>query len=154
MGQIAKALGAGANFEFKGVHYKMAPWTYRILGEFELFLQEKALRNMRKMRSFLTSEEYNELVKETRRDLDVGLYTFGSDKVKQALQSSENLKRLIFLCIQVGHSEISEELVQDMWDTEAEMLLQKMDEANSDPNPRKPETTKENISSSATAEQR
>lgn len=138
MGATSAGLALGAVFEFKGKEYRISPWTYEIMGNFELYLQECALKNMRRMRELLTDEEYASLINQTRKDLDVGLYTFGNDAVSDALKSRLHLNRLILMCIQVNHPDITENTVNEMIVEIGDILLEKMNEANADPNVKGP----------------
>lgn len=137
MGQIAKSLGIGSQFEYQGAVYKVSPWTYKVLGEFEAYLENEALRNMRKMRPYLTDSEYQELARKTRQDLESGKYTFGSDTIKEHLNSMRHLIALTTLCVQKNHPEFQREALERMFDEDKEKfneVIGAMFEANADPN--------------------
>ena len=141
MGQISKALGMGSQFEWKGSTYKMSPWTYRVLGEFEVYFQEQALLNTKKFRPMLTDEEYRDLVHRTKKDVDAGVYTFGGEEVGRALQSTKYLKYLAWLSLRPNHPDITLEWVEEVFGEDPELLLGKMNEANADPKVKDPKTT-------------
>ena len=143
MGQISKALGIGCQFSYGGQIYKLTSWKYRILGEFEVHLQEQAFRTMRRMRSYLTDEEYKDLVARTRRDVDMGVYSFGSPEVSRALDSRTNFEHLFYLCLRENHPEVTPELVAEMADgLGLEFMAERVSEANTDPtSPKSPTNT-------------
>lgn len=155
MGQMSQALALGALFEYQGQTYRVSPWTYRIMGDFELYLQNVAIKNCRRLRPILTEQEYEDLVHKTKKDLDIGTYTFGNPAVQEALQSAVHLRQLLLLCLQKNHPELKMEWIDKIAEEDTDKfqeLMDKMNEANADPNVQTPEGTKTNIDSSATNE--
>lgn len=138
MGEISKALATPVTFQYKSQTYQLSPWNFGILGEFEVYLQDEALRNLKKMRKVLTEDEFVKLASETRKDIDKGSYTFGGPLVQEALGSFKHFGYLVFLCLRDNHPEINYPWVLELLQEEGEMVAQKMTEANSDPNRKTP----------------
>lgn len=140
MGQIARSLGTPKTFEFEGKSYKISPWTYDILARFEDYLETDALRNMKKMRPYLTDEEYKDLAHKTRQDLDSDRYTFGGEAIKEQLKSTSHLKVLTLFCLQIEHPQLDLNFFKEV-EKEPEKfqeLIELMFEANADPNVQDP----------------
>lgn len=138
MGDIARALGTPSEFQYQGRVYKISPWTYGILGEFEVYLQDCALRTMKRMKKFLDTEDYAALAAKTRQEIDIGLYTFGSKRVQEALDSHIHFAYLVMLCLRENHPDVTLPWVQQLLRDEGEMIASKVAEANSDPNQKTP----------------
>lgn len=143
MGQIAKSLGTPVPFEFDGQTYQVSPWTFGILGQFEVYLEEQALINLKRMKPFLTDDEFKDLAHKTKQDLDKGKYTFGNNDTKDVLNSNKHLKVLAHLCLQAANPSLPQGLMNRLeQDREKfEELIAKMFEANSDPNVEEPKTS-------------
>ena len=134
MGTVSSALGLGSQLEFRGKTYTLKPWTFKIQGLYEVFLQEESLRTCRKMRPFCTEEEYRELLIATRRDIDTGYYSFGQPAVEKSLSSLPHLNHLIYLMLKDNHPEVTADLVREMLEEKLTEVMDKMNEANADPN--------------------
>ena len=134
MGQIAKALGQGSNVTYKGQTYKVSPWKYKVLGEFEKYLEENALAKMRMMRRALEQDEYDKFVVATHRDIASGVYTFGSPETQKALNSRQHFEYLFYLCVLDNHPGLPYEFVREMVaELGIETVMEKVTEANADP---------------------
>ncbi len=133
MGQISQALGQGSQFTFKDKTYTLAPWTFGIQSQFERYLEDKAVRAAKRMSSLLTKQEYDDLMSRVVRDIASGVYTFGTEVVQQAMQSMENMQYMTFLQLRENHPEVKLDLVKEMFKEELDTILQKMNEANAEP---------------------
>lgn len=137
MGQHSKSLGQGADLVIDDKTYKIAPWTYEIQGLFEKYLQEKAVQSVRDMKGVLPPDEYKQVLRETVRDITAGAYSFGSETVATALSSPDHLCHLVYLCMRAGGTQVKKEEVRDLVDSDPDLILEKLNEANADPNLRK-----------------
>lgn len=134
MGQISQSLGLGSELEFEGTVYKLSPWSYKIQGEFELYLQRKAVDAVRSLRPVLSQEEYDERMDRVVRDINVGVYTFGSKEVAAAMNSLPHLKHLFLLQLKhAGQLQATSALVDKVFEAAADLAIQKMAEAVADP---------------------
>ena len=135
MGQIARALGLGSKFEHRGHTYTVAPWTYEVQGEMELYLEAEAVKALRRLRTagVLSEEEFQTQLKETRRDIVNGEYTFGSESVARALTSLKHLKHLLFLQLRPNHPEMTPALASEIVDDAFEKAMEAVNQANADP---------------------
>jgi hypothetical protein len=139
MAEISRALGLGSSFEHKGKTYTCSPWTYKIQGEFERYLEEYAIRTAKRMRQFLTQDEYSDLVAKTQKDIAEGYYAFGSPPCMRAMQTLTHFKKILHLCLSPNHPDIEMETVDELVQNRLEEMMSKVGEANQDPNPNGPE---------------
>lgn len=135
MAEISKALGLGSTFDFKGITYTCSPWTYKIQGEFEKYMEEHAMRTAKKMRQFLTEVEYSDLISKTHRDISQGYYAFGADACMKAMQTLTHFKKVLYFCLLPNHPEISNVVIDELVQDRLEEMMGKVGEANADPNP-------------------
>lgn len=133
MGQVAKALGLGSEFEFKGQSYKLSPWSYKIQGHYERYLESEAVKVLQRLRPYLSDQEYKDQLGDVRRDIVNGEYTFGSESVAKTMTSLPHLKQLLFLMLLENHPEIKKDLVEEMIQEELDRVLETMSQANADP---------------------
>ena len=141
MAEISKALGLGSTFDFNGKTYTCSPWTYRIQGEFERYLEDHAMKTVNKMRQYLTESEYGELVTKTHKDIAEGYYAFGSEPCMRAMQTLTHFKKVLHICLLPKHPDIDMNTVDELVQNRLEEMMAKVGEANSDPNPNGPEMT-------------
>lgn len=133
MGQIAKALGLGSEFEFQGQTYRLSPWSFKIQSEFELYLEGQAVKAVHRMRPHLSDEEYREQLDSVRRDIVRGEYTFGSESVAKAYTATPHMKYLLFLMLRDNHPDIKKDLVDQIVEERFEEAIAAMALANADP---------------------
>jgi hypothetical protein len=145
MAEISKALGLGSTFDFNGKSYTCSPWTYRIQGEFEQYLESHAMKTVKKMRQYLTESEYGELVAKTHKDIAEGYYAFGSEPCMRAMQTLTHFKKVLHICLLPKHPDIDMNTVDELVQNRLEEMMAKVGEANSDPNPNGPEITTDQI---------
>ncbi len=145
MGQISQSLGVGPEFEYDGKTYRLSPWTYRIQGEFERYLEDFAMRTVRRMKPYTTDPEYRELLASVHRDVASGFYNFGGKAASEAMGTLSHLQYLVLLCLKPGYPEVTPELVQKMFETKLEELMQKIGEANNDPNRTGPQVSEQPV---------
>ncbi|HYE78140.1 MAG TPA: hypothetical protein VEI97_09145 [bacterium] len=139
MGQVAKALGAGSTIEFRGETYKLSPWSYAIQSQFEEYLEDHALKVVRRLARSLPEAEAQVLMKQTVRDVSSGVYTFGGEAVQEALKSVPHLIHLTWLMLKANHPRVPKALVEDMYREELERVLEAVTLANADPSSPTPE---------------
>lgn len=133
MGKVAAALGMGTTIDFEGKTYKLSPWTYKIQGEFERYLEDHLYQVYKRMAPLMTPQERLVELGKIRQEVVSGQYTFGSEVVAQALTSLPHLTHLLYLMIRVAHPEVDKELVGRIVDAQMEEVMAKMAEANADP---------------------
>lgn len=139
MGQIAKALGMGSEIRHNGRTYNVSPWTYKIQGEFERYLEGQAVQAVRRMRPHMNEYEWKEAMTQVQRDITTGVYTFGSEQVAQALQALPHMKHLFYLLLKENHPEVTPELAAEIVDSDTREAMARMAEANADPTSPTPE---------------
>lgn len=132
MGQISQALALGVQVECGGQVYTVHPWTYRIQGEFERYLEREAAESVRRMPG-LDAKERAELLYRVHQDTVKGLYSFGGELVQQALDAPRHLCHLLWLCLRPSHPDLTPDKVRDLFEAEPAKFLQAVNEANADP---------------------
>jgi len=145
MAEISKALGLGSTFEHQGKSYTCSPWTYKIQGEFERYLEEYAVKAAKRMRQYLTQQEYGDLIAQTQKDIAEGYYAFGNGPCMRAMQTLTHFKKILHLCLSVNHPEIEMETVDELVQNRLEEMMEKVGEANQDPNPNGPEAAQNQV---------
>jgi len=133
----AKALAAGALFDFEGVTYTVPPVVFAIQAEFEKYFVAQAYANLRRDQRILGAEYESERTS-LRRDIDAGLYNFESDLVKDALRNTRHLKHMLYLCLAYGNKDrkIEKDLIERIDKAgRSNDLMEAVNQANSDPNP-------------------
>lgn len=136
MAEIAKSLGLGSTFEHEGKSYTCSPWTFKIQGEFERYLEDFAIQKVRLMKPNLTDEEYKSLVASVHKDIASGQYSFGGETVAKAIGTLVHFRVLFFFCLRVNHPEVTMQFVDELLKGRLEEMMEKISEANSDPNPK------------------
>lgn len=136
MAEISKSLGLGSVFEHDGKTYNCSPWTFKIQGEFERYLEDFAIQKVRLMKPSLTDEEYKSLVSSVHKDIASGQYSFGGETVSKAIGTLVHFRVLFFLCLRVNHPEVSMAFVDELLKNRLEEMMEKVSEANLDPNPK------------------
>lgn len=132
MGQVSSALGLGSQIDYKGETYQLSPWTYKIQGQFEKYLQEHAMKSAKELGKFLDPKEAKDLLYQTKRDIDCGDYSFGGELLARAVSSVQHLPYLTWLMIRENHKEVKLELVKEMFKEDFERILDKVNEANTE----------------------
>lgn len=135
MGEHAKALGLGAQFEWQGQTWHLSPWSFGIQGQYEKYLEDQAIQAVRRQSRYLSAEEYQDLLQKTIQDIAAGVYSFGSKVVQESLKSLNNFQHIVLLCLKKNHPKVTKEEVQDIVKEMGEELMEKMTMANSDPTP-------------------
>jgi hypothetical protein len=133
MGMVSKVLGLGAELEFEGKKYVLAPWSYKIQGQFERYLEDEAYQVVLRLCRHLSPEEKKEQLAILARDIAAGTYSFGSEAVSKAMYSLKHFGKLLLLCLKPNHPEADEELVHKILQDGLETVMAKMAEANVDP---------------------
>ncbi len=134
MSEHSKALATPVTFQYGGKTWNLSPWNYGIIGEYEVYLQDTAIRTCRRFSKYHSDEQMALLMSKTRKDIDTGVYTFGSDEVKETFNSYVHFSYMIYLCLRDNHPEVTYELAREMVKEVSELLQEKIMEANSDPN--------------------
>jgi hypothetical protein len=133
MGLVAKALGAGSEFTFRGETYRLSPWSFKIQGDYETYLEEQAVRSIRRFQKIFPKDEYESALQRVLRDVTAGVYTFGSEVVQDSLRSLPHLTHLTWLMLREHHPKVTKSLVEEMYREQLEELMLAVSEANADP---------------------
>ena len=144
MGAISEALGQGADFEFQGKKYTLAPWGVQIQGLFEKYLEGEIVAGARRMAALLPPDEGTAVLARTAEKIGLKRYTFGTPEVGEALRSPVHMKYMFFLMLKKNHADVTRDLVDDMAKECWQDMMDASDRANGyDPNAQAPEATTE-----------
>ena len=138
MGTHAKALALPAEFPWRDRTWKLTPWTYQVMGEYEQYLQDSAFRTMKRMRKHLSEVEYASLTGKTREDVDSGKYNFDGEVCRRSLDVFANFAYITYLCLREHQPDVTYDLARELLKEEGELVVEKFRELNSDPNPKTP----------------
>jgi hypothetical protein len=141
MGAVSLALGQGTEFTFKDQTYKISPWTYKIQGQFETYLEKEAIQSAQRMGKLLGPDQAQALLNKVHDDIVKKKYTFGSALVAEALNTIAHQEYLFWLMLRINHPEVTLDLVREMFEADLEAMYRAMNEANADP--QKTESPKE-----------
>jgi hypothetical protein len=140
MSTVARSLGKGSLFEFEGKSYTASPWTYDVQAEYEKWLIARSFADLRAAAGELGAE-YEDERAALRRDVNAGVYEFGSDLVRRSVLSGRGVKKLLYLCLAYAHrhepGRVTEALVDRLEKDPAAwpVAVQAMWDANADPSP-------------------
>lgn len=138
MGDVSQALGAGSSIEFEGQVYQLAPLTYALQAKYETWLERRAVEAVRRQRSYLDDDEYQQKMTAVDRDIAAGIYSFGSKACQDASRSIHGLKELIRLSLAKNYPEVNHEFVDRLFDTKMQEAANAFMRANADPLPQAP----------------
>ena len=133
MGDVARGLARGSEFTFRGQVYKMSGWTYGVQAEYEMHLEGLAWHTARRLARTLRPEESAAFLSEVSESIAMGKYSFGGRAFSDSLQSVANMKVLWLLQFQAAGTEVSKELVDEMYLEMEEELVAASRRANADP---------------------
>lgn len=133
MGKVSTALGLGTSLEYDGQTYNISPWTYRIQGEFEKYMERKAVETFKLLSECMTPEERAVELAALRREIVSGEYSFGSDTIARALNSVGHLTYLFYLMLKPNHPEMTVDKAGEIVSSNLGEMMDKIAEANADP---------------------
>ncbi len=147
MGPSARALGIGAEFQFQGETYTLAPLTYEKLARYSVWLVERARKAVRRAARYTPQSELDRLQNLITRDEAAGHYEPFGRLFFEAQDSSVGQREILTLMLQNGDCEVDELTVLEMradsvrpvledgteGESKWEEILRKMGEVNSDP---------------------
>jgi hypothetical protein len=133
MGLISKIFGLGYQFEFEGQEYNLPPWTYKIQGLYERYLEKEAVEAAKRMGAHLSPDQARKLLQDVGRDIAAGVYTFGGEEVQLSFACQKHFTQLVYLMLQQEHPTIDRKLVERMVEAELEEMMDRVSAANADP---------------------
>ncbi len=133
MGLISKIFGQGQEFEFEGKNYKLPPWTYKIQGFYERYLEKEAVEAAKRMAVHLDAAQARKLLQDVNRDITAGVYTFGGEEVALSFNCIKHFTQLTYIMLQQEDPTISHATVQKIVEADVEAMMQRMDVGNADP---------------------
>ena len=135
MGDISRALGLGSTLDHNGKTYTLSPWTYKLQGEFERYIQAAALKDLKDLLAAgaLTPAEYDSDRRELRDKILSGELSFGGEYIAKSISQLRHFRKLVLLMLLPTHPEVNEEFVQEIISARLEELYDKVAETNQDP---------------------
>lgn len=138
MGVFASLTGEPSIYRYQDREYKVSPWTVEIIAAFERYMERKAHEAFERVSSRLTTPQAEKALSSLIQDIAACVYTFGTPFMSKALQAPEHVKYLFFLCLNKLQPEVDLALARKMVEEDYDGVIQAMNEANLDPNLRKP----------------
>lgn len=138
MGEVAKALGVGPELTCKGKSYRLSPLTFEMQAQFEVWLEKRAVEAAKRAARYFTPAEAKEMMAQTMRDIAAGVYSFGGKVCADAAGSLHGLKFLVYLSLLPENPDVTEALVDELFEEKMEEAVELFQQANADPNPKAP----------------
>lgn len=86
MGEISRALGQAEEVEHKGKKYKLSPLTFEAMGEFELWLEDRAWKALQRQRRHFAPQDFTAKEQALIESIAAGKYSFFSVASTDAMQ--------------------------------------------------------------------
>ena len=123
MAETAKALGLGQKITFEGVDYRIAAPEYGYLGEFELWLENRALQKVERQRGRIPEDVYKARHDTMVARVGAGTYERGQPEFQKAMESHEGLQELMWCLMEPVNPGIERSLMTRMFsEAYADML--------------------------------
>lgn len=94
-----QVLGTPVVFEYDGKTFHIEPWKFAQEGQFAAWVEARARKRLATIRREVGEDEYRAQSDSLRRDVDAGLYEWGSRIVTSAWGSPEGSKYLAYLTL-------------------------------------------------------
>lgn len=94
-----RILGTPVPVTINGKEYLIPPWTLAQEGQFAAWVEARSRARLQARRKDLGEDEYREQMDGLRRDVDAGLYEWGSKIVVGAWSSMPGGKHLLYLTL-------------------------------------------------------
>lgn len=137
MSNVSDALGQGADYGYKGKTYRVSPWAFGVQGDYEVYVRGEAFKKQRESLRWKTQDEANADRQQLDRDIAAGLYSFGGDELARTLRHPQHLAFLFHLMLKKGHPEVTPVLTREMVDSDWNLVMEKINEANGPADPTK-----------------
>lgn len=110
------ALNAGYTFHSLGQEWTLSEITAWVKARYEGWLREKMIAGVMSHRGELAASDYNDVLNKRMEDLDMGLYTFGSEKCMQSINTESGTKHLLYLQLKEHHKEVTEAKAAEVYE--------------------------------------
>ncbi len=142
MGEVSKALALEESFDYQGKTYKLAPLTFEVIGLWEMWLKQRADRDLLLSKRWLPPADYAEHLSVLQQDKAAGRYDFFSAVSAAAQQGWEGKIELVALRLAEAPANqldaaAARKLARDIHENDLEAwaaLVAKQAEMDHDPN--------------------
>ncbi len=141
MGEVSKALALEESFEYQGKTYKLAPMTFEVIGLWEMWLKQRADRDLQLSRRWLPPADYAEHLSVLMQDKAAGRYDFFSAVSAAAQQGWEGKIELVAIRLAEAANDLdaaaARKLAREIHESDLEKWAEiqaKQAEMDSDPN--------------------
>lgn len=134
MGQLARALGIGAEFDFEGVTYRLSPPKPNLQAKFETWLEKKAWEVLKRQKQFMEPDEYRSARTDLLGSIAASEYDFGGELVRKSINGSlEGLTHWCWILLHDTDPTVEESTVRKMVEAEVMEILAALERNNPDP---------------------
>src|ERR1700722_6055517 len=137
MSETAKALGLGQSFKFEGVDYKIAAPEYEYTGEFELWLENRALDKIERQRGKIPEDIYRARHEAMVARVGSGVFERGQPEHQKAMESYEGLKEFMWILMRPVNPGIKRDVVEKMFQVAYQDMMARVALAIAEANPPK-----------------
>ena len=149
MGSVSRALANGSSYTFDGVTYHLSGWCLGVQGDYELYLEGIILAKSRLMRNRSSPEDLAvaDPYAITVRDINAGLWSFGSSLCGESLRNEAHFAYAVLLMLRESGKNgalaqsIDYELAKRMVAEDSENLVSAIRLASGYPNANAPAQT-------------
>lgn len=138
MGDTAKALGIGPTLVHKGKTYRLSPLSFEGQALYEVWLEGRAWEVASRSNRFMTGTTPDDVRSIVIRDIASGIYSFGSPAFASSIKTMPGIKKMLHLCLLKEHPDVTEAVVDEIFEATMAEAVAKLGEVNADPNPAAP----------------
>jgi hypothetical protein len=123
MADTSKVLGLGQQFTFEDKTYKIAAPEYKYLGEFELWLENKALQKIERQHGKIPEDVYRARHDAMIAKVGSGAYERGQPEFQKAMESHEGLQQFMWVLMEPVNPGITRDVVDRLWAAAYEEMM-------------------------------
>jgi hypothetical protein len=123
MAELAKALGLSNTVTIEGKEYKMCAPDLEILGEFEIWIENRALSKVERTRGMVEESIYQERHREVMQMISSEMFSVGKPAFAEASTSHDGLCHILYLCLKRENPSISKDMVKRAYESEINQSL-------------------------------
>lgn len=117
MGEINDALGAagaGHTLRHGNLRFKVLPPTQACFAEYERWLEDRVRAKLEARKKDMTPDEYEEERREMRREINSGVYSWGTKTCLDSLRTMAGNFEFAAILVRQSHPEVSSSLVKEI----------------------------------------
>lgn len=110
-----RVLGVPVPFEHDGRRFEITPWTLAQEGQFAAWVEQRAVSRLVALRTELGEDEFRAQMRDLRRDIDAGLYEWGSEIVSSAWNAPTGQRHLVHMTLASADRSVTRAYVDELF---------------------------------------